>query len=211
MNGLTQTLRKLAFAASAAAGLLTSQLQAQDATGHGDALGFAPESQWINKKQHQFSQGGTEIRFNFGYLAVDSFEGSLEHFVLNDFAVLVAVHTDSDATDFNGDFGITPAFRGYFGVEEGYTRSAVVPFGEGFFMHYTGTDDDIVGADKEFNTNALGAGGGLKFVNTTGTFRLEAYAGIGWNLNEVEGQSGTVFRWGLSMGLGFGFGSQRNK
>lgn len=141
-----------------------------------------------------------EVKFNIGqFLVTTTVEGGYEYFLSDDTSIGGSIYFDNDATDYNGDFGIGPQFRAYFGRDP---RSGF--FAEAFGMYYTGIDEDILAVDQNYSTFALGLGMGSKWVTTSSEkFSLEAYAGFGRNVNAEPGQDTFLYRAGLSIGFRF--------
>ena len=144
-----------------------------------------------------------ELKFNIGlFLASSTVEGSYEYFFNEDTSIGGTIYFDSDATDYNGDFGIGPNLRAYFG----YTpRSGF--FAEAFGLYYTGEDkipDNNLGVrNYDYSTTALGLGVGNKWVTQSDKFSMEISAGIGRNINPEDFQDTFMFRGGFSIGFRF--------
>lgn len=153
---------------------------------------------YTQSSRGQYLIGDNELRLNMGMLmAAGVVEGSYEYYLSLDTGVGLTVYADSDKTDFNGGFGVSPYIRGYFGSERDRSRVFI----EGFGLFYTGEDRDIADVDPGFSSLALGLGTGVKFVNNSGSFLLELYGGLGRILNPEEGQGLFVPRAALSLGL----------
>ncbi|WP_222982074.1 hypothetical protein [Flagellimonas meishanensis] len=145
----------------------------------------------------------SEIKFNIGlFLATTTVEGSYEYFLSEDTSIGGTVYFDDDATDYNGNFGIGPNFRAYFGYQP---RSGF--FAEAFGLYYTGEDNDnedpLNPRNGEFSTLALGLGLGNKWVTRSQKFSLEVFAGFGRNINPEDFQDDFMYRGGLSIGFRF--------
>ncbi|MEO0526392.1 MAG: hypothetical protein AAFZ89_04150 [Bacteroidota bacterium] len=148
-------------------------------------------------------QNDSEIKFNAGlFLATTTLEGSYEYFLNEDTSVGGTVYFDNDALDYNGDFGIGPNFRAYFGYGP---RSGF--FAEVFGLYYTGeeenTGDGISSSNSEYSTLALGLGLGNKWVTQSQKFALEVNGGFGRNVNPEDFQDSFMYRIGLSVGFRF--------
>jgi len=144
-----------------------------------------------------------EIKFDIGlFLATTTVEGSYEYFLGEDTSIGGTIYADNDALDYNGNFGIGPNFRAYFGYEP---RSGF--FAEAFGLYYSGkesTDDALLGNQNlEYNTLALGLGLGNKWVTRSQKFSLEVFGGFGRNINPEEFQDSFMYRGGLSIGFRF--------
>ncbi len=148
-------------------------------------------------------QNDNEIKFNIGlFLATTTVEGSYEYFFSEDTSIGGTVYFDNDATDFNGNFGIGPNFRAYFGYQP---RSGF--FAEAFGLYYTGEEDtnseDLGLRNNDYSTVALGLGLGNKWVTRSEKFSLEVFAGFGRNINPEDFQDSFMYRGGLSIGFRF--------
>ncbi|KQC31767.1 hypothetical protein [Flagellimonas eckloniae] len=144
-----------------------------------------------------------ELKFNAGLFLVSStVEGSYEYYLSEDTSIGGTVYFDNDPTDYNGNFGIGPNFRAYFGYQP---RSGF--FAEAFGLYYTGEDDsmeDPLGArNKDYSTLALGLGLGNKWATRSEKFTLELHAGFGRNVNPEDFQETFMYRAGLSIGFRF--------
>ena len=144
-----------------------------------------------------------EIKFNIGqFLATSTVEGSYEYFFAEDTSIGGTLYFNSDATDYNGNFGIGPNLRAYFGY---IPRSGF--FAEVFGLYYTGENDvnsTTLGArNNDYGTTALGLGTGNKWVTRSDRFTLEIHGGIGRNINPEDFQNAFMFRGGLSIGFRF--------
>ncbi len=144
-----------------------------------------------------------ELKFNIGqFLANGTVEGSYEYFFSEDTSIGGTLYFDDDATDYNGNFGIGPNVRAYFGY---IPRSGF--FAEAFGLYYTGedevSDNDLGVRNNDYNTTALGLGFGNKWVTQSQKFSLEISAGIGRNVNPEVFQDTFMFRAGFSLGFRF--------
>lgn len=144
-----------------------------------------------------------ELKFNIGlFLANSTVEGSYEYFLNEDTSIGGTLYFDSDATDYNGNFGIGPNLRAYFGY---MPRSGF--FAEAFGLYYTGEDeipDNNLGVrNNDYSTTALGLGFGNKWVTQSEKFSVELSTGIGRNINPEDFQDIFMFRAGLSIGFRF--------
>ncbi len=145
----------------------------------------------------------SELKFNIGlFLATTTVEGSYEYFFSEDTSIGGTIYFDDDATDFNGNFGIGPNFRAYFGYQP---RSGF--FAEAFGLYYTGeneTPDQELGLrNNDYSTIALGLGLGNKWVTRSEKFSLEIFGGFGRNINPEDFQDDFIYRAGLSVGFRF--------
>ncbi|MCK5441261.1 MAG: hypothetical protein KAJ23_05170 [Maribacter sp.] len=144
-----------------------------------------------------------ELKFNIGqFLANGSVEGSYEYFFSEDTSIGGTLYFDSDATDYNGNFGIGPNVRAYFGY---IPRSGF--FAEVFGLYYIGEnevpDNNLGLRNNDYNTTALGLAFGNKWVTQSQKFSLEISAGIGRNVNPEVFQETFMFRAGISLGFRF--------
>lgn len=144
-----------------------------------------------------------EVKFNIGlFLASTTVEGSYEYFFSEDTSIGGTLYFDSDATDRNGNFGIGPNLRAYFGFAP---RSGF--FAEAFGLYYTGEDETLENnlgvRNNDYSTVALGLGIGNKWVTRSQKFSLEVHAGLGRNINNEAFQDTFMYRGGLSIGFRF--------
>ena len=144
-----------------------------------------------------------ELKFNMGlFLATTTVEGSYEYFLTPDTSIGATVYFDNDKTDFNGDFGIGPNFRAYFGYgpNSGF-------FAEAFALYYQGEselDIDFQGFTRQqYNTFALGLGIGHKWVTRSQRVSFELNGGFGRNVNPESFQDSFMYRLGASIGFRF--------
>ncbi len=141
-----------------------------------------------------------EIKFNIGlFLATSTVEGSYEYFLGEDTSIGGTLYFDNNALDYNGNFGIGPNFRAYFGY--GPRRGF---FAEAFGLYYTGEIElaDTI-PNNEYNTMALGLGLGNKWVTRSQKFSLEIHGGLGRHINPNDFQDSFMYRAGLSLGFRF--------
>ncbi len=162
-------------------------------TSFGTAFGQAYPDPTINN----------EVRFNMGlFLATTTIEGSYEYFINGDASIGLTAYFDSDPNDFNGDFGIGPNFRAYFGY--GYANGF---FAEAFGLFYTGREEVTRDFDTPVNVNydtfALGLGIGGKWVTRSQRISFEISGGFGRNVNPEYFQDDFIYRLGLSIGFRF--------
>ena len=158
---------------------------------------------YLNAQAYPDFNDQQEIKFNMGlFLATTAVEFSYEYYLSEDTSLGGTVYLDNDATDLNGNFGIGPNFRAYFGYGP---RSGF--FAEAFGLYYTGEDDR--GAEQpglpnnNYSTMALGLGLGNKWVTRSQKFTLELSGGFGRNINPTDYQDTFVYRAGLSIGFRF--------
>lgn len=145
----------------------------------------------------------SELKFNIGlFLATTTVDFSYEYYLGEDTSIGGTLYFNSDATDYNGNFGIGPNFRAYFGYEP---RSGF--FAEAFGLYYTGEDDSQASLPIARNTNystvAIGLGLGNKWVTRSQRFALEIFGGFGRNINPEDFQDTFMYRAGLSIGFRF--------
>ena len=166
-------------------------------------LGLLFSGQLIMAQAYPRFYNDNELKFNIGlFLATTTVEGSYEYYLSEDTSIGGTVYFDNDATDFNGDFGIGPNFRAYFGYQP---RTGF--FAEAFGLYYTGEDDtqnDLLDPrNREYSTMALGLGFGNKWATRDGRFTLEIFGGFGRNINPEDFQDDFMYRGGLSIGFRF--------
>ena len=147
--------------------------------------------------------GNQELKFNIGlFLATTTVEGSYEYYLSEDTSLGGTIYFDNDATDYNGNFGIGPNFRAYFGYAP---RSGF--FAEAFGLYYTGEENassnNLGQRNNDYSTLALGLGIGNKWVTRSQKFSLEFSGGFGRNVNPEDFQDSFVYRAGLSIGFRF--------
>ena len=162
-------------------------------------LGFA----LANAQAYPRLNNDNELKFNIGlFLASSTVEGSYEYFFNEDTSIGGTLYFDSDATDYNGNFGIGPNLRAYFGYAP---RSGF--FAEAFGLFYTGEDqvpdNDLGVRNNDYSTTALGLGIGNKWVTRSDKFSMEIGAGVGRNFNPEDFQDTFMFRAGFSLGFRF--------
>lgn len=143
-----------------------------------------------------------EVKFNMGlFLATTTVEASYEYFITQDTSIGGTVYFDNDDNDYNGDFGIGPNFRAYFGY--GYASGF---FAEAFGLYYRGRDDAVPvidPGDQDYSTFALGLGIGGKWVTRSQKFSFEINGGFGRNINPEVFQDSFMYRFGASIGFRF--------
>ncbi len=144
-----------------------------------------------------------ELKFNAGlFLATGSVEGSYEYYFTEDTSFGGTVYFNNDATDYNGNFGIGPNLRAYFGYQP---RTGL--FVEAFGLYYTWEEEDLQDTinfrNNDYSTVALGLGLGNKWVTPSDNFTLEIYGGVGRNVNPEDFQDTFMFRGALSIGFRF--------
>jgi hypothetical protein len=111
------------------------------------------------------------------------------------------VFFNGDRLGRNGNFGIGPNVRAYFGYNP---KSGI--FAEAFGLYYTGDADleeNIGVRNNEYGTTALGLELGRKWSTFGQKLTLEIYGGLGRNINPQEFQNTFMYRWGLSFGFRF--------
>lgn len=152
---------------------------------------------------YQNNLNNHEIKFNIGqFLVTSSVESSYEYFLNEDTSVGGTIYFNGDATAYNGNFGIGPNVRAYFGYapKSGF-------FAEVFGLYYTGEDEEVsqnLGArDFDYSTTAIGLGAGSKWTTRSQRFVLEINGGLGRNINPEDFQNDFMFRAGLSLGFRF--------
>ncbi len=90
----------------------------------------------LNAQAYPQFNNNQEIKFNIGlFLATTTVDFSYEYHLSEDTSFGGTVYFDNDATDYNGNFGIGPNFRAYFGYAP---RSGF--FAEAFGLYYTGEE-----------------------------------------------------------------------
>lgn len=142
-----------------------------------------------------------EVKLNLGlFLATGSFEGSYEYYLSDDISLGGTLYFDNDPRDFNGDFGIGPNFRAYFGFQP---RSGF--FAEAFALYHSGEDEGNTGPEpvRQYDSFALGLGMGHKWTTRTDRLSLEFFGGFGRNINPEPFQGDFVYRAGLNLGIRF--------
>lgn len=144
-----------------------------------------------------------EIKFNAGaFLAIGSIEMGYEHYLNQDISLGGTLYWDNDPLDFNGNFGIGPTLRAYFGYQP---RSGF--FAEAFGLYFSGEEELSEGAlspvNTDYNSLALGLGAGSKWTTRSQRFTLEIFGGLGRNLDPEPFQDTFIYRAGLSVGFRF--------
>lgn len=158
-------------------------------------------AQSIQAQAYPSLSNNKEVKFNIGhFLATTTLDFSYEYYLNEDTSIGGTIYFDDDGTDYNGNFGIGPNFRAYFGYGP---RSGF--FAEAFGLYYTGEDDqqDTMGRTNDFSTLALGLGIGSKWVTRSQKFTLEINGGLGRNIDPEDFQDTFVYRAGLSVGFRF--------
>lgn len=154
-----------------------------------------------------YSNYGTnhELKFNIGrFLANTALEGSYEYYFTEDTSIGGTVYFNGDATHQNGNFGIGPNLRAYFGYapKSGF-------FAEAFGLYYTGAKENELEVNNlgrrnnDYGTTAIGLGLGRKWSTFNQKLTFEAFVGLGRNINPQEFQNTFMFRSGLSIGIRF--------
>ena len=144
-----------------------------------------------------------EIKFNAGtFLALGALEFGYEHYLNQDISLGGIVYWDNDPGDYNGDFGIGPALRAYFGYQP---RSGF--FAEAFGLYNRGEEEVSDGSEppvaQRYDSFALGLGVGSKWTTRSQRFAFEVFGGLGRNLNPEPFQETFIYRAGLSVGFRF--------
>jgi len=157
----------------------------------------------MNAQAYPGFNDNQELKFNIGlFLATTAADFSYEYYLSEDTSIGGTVYFDNDALDHNGNFGIGPNFRAYFGYGP---RSGF--FAEAFGLYYTGEEDvqnNTLGArNNDYNTLALGLGIGNKWAIRSQKFTMEINGGFGRNINPEDFQETFVYRVGLSVGFRF--------
>lgn len=166
-------------------------------------LGVLLSGYFLSAQGYPSYYNNNELKFNIGlFLATTTIEGSYEYYVTEDTSIGGTVYFDNDATDYNGDFGIGPNFRAYFGYQP---RSGF--FAEAFGLYYTGEDNtqnDILDPrNRDYSTLAIGLGLGNKWSTRDERFTLEIFGGFGRNINPEDFQDDFMYRGGLAIGFRF--------
>jgi hypothetical protein len=144
-----------------------------------------------------------EIKFNIGhFLATSTVEMGYEYYLNGDTSLGGTLYFNGDATDYNGNFGIGPNLRAYFGYAP---RSGF--FAEVFGLYYTGEEDEesqnLGSRNYDYSTMAIGLGAGSKWTTRSQRFILEINGGLGRNINPEDFQNDFMFKAGLSLGFRF--------
>ncbi len=160
-------------------------------------------SYYMNAQAYPKFNNNQEVKFNIGlFLATTTVDFSYEYFISEDTSIGGTVYFDNDAEDYNGNFGIGPNFRAYFGYAP---RSGF--FAEAFGLYYTGEEDTastpITTINNDYSTLALGLGLGNKWTTRSQKFTLEINGGFGRNINPEDFQDTFMHRAGLSIGFRF--------
>lgn len=157
----------------------------------------------LSAQAYQTFNDNQELKFNIGlFLATTTVDASYEYYLSEDTSFGGTVYFDNDATDYNGNFGIGPNFRAYFGYAP---RSGF--FAEAFGLYYTGEDEtssnNLGERNNDYSTIALGLGIGNKWVTRSQKFTMEFSGGFGRNVNPADFQDTFVYRAALSIGFRF--------
>lgn len=148
------------------------------------------------------SYNNHELRFNMGrFLATTALESSYEYYFTPDTSIGGTVFFNGDAFGRNGNFGIGPNLRAYFGYNP---KSGM--FAEAFGLYYTGQNDlenNLGIRDYDYSTTAIGLGLGKKWSTFGEKLTFEMSAGLGRNINPQEFQNTFMYRAGLSLGFRF--------
>ena len=143
-----------------------------------------------------------ELRFNMGrFLATTALEGSYEYYFTPDTSIGGTLFFNGDAFSRNGNFGIGPNLRAYFGYKP---KSGM--FAEAFGLYYTGQNDldnNLGIRDFDYSTTAIGLGLGKKWSTFGEKLTFEMSAGVGRNINPQVFQKTFMFRSGVSIGFRF--------
>ncbi|WP_205692173.1 hypothetical protein [Cellulophaga sp. Z1A5H] len=135
-------------------------------------------------------------------MASTTVEGSYEYFLNEDTSIGGTVYFNNTPLNYNGNFGIGPNFRAYFGYAH---RSGF--FAEAFGLYYTGElenpDYESNSFADRYNTTAVGVGLGHKFTTYNQKFTLEFNTGLGRNANPLKYQNTFMYRTGVSVGFRF--------
>lgn len=143
-----------------------------------------------------------ELRFNMGrFLATTAIEGSYEYYFTPDTSIGGTVFFNGDKLGSNGNFGIGPNLRAYFGYNP---KSGF--FAEAFGLYYTGefdADNNLGFRNNDYGTTAVGLGLGRKWSTFGQKLTMDVYAGLGRNINPRDFQDAFMYRAGLSLGFRF--------
>jgi hypothetical protein len=144
-----------------------------------------------------------EVKFNAGtFLVAGALEFGYEHYLNQDVSLGGILYWDNDPGDYNGDFGIGPTLRAYFGYQP---RSGF--FAEAFGLYHKGEEEVSDGGAppvaERYDSFALGLGVGSKWTTRSQRFTLEIFGGLGRNLNPEPFQETFLYRAGLSVGFRF--------
>ncbi|WP_282048533.1 DUF3575 domain-containing protein [Maribacter aquivivus] len=150
------------------------------------------------------NENSHEVKLNIGqFLVTTTIEFGYEYYINEDTSIGGTLYFDGKSTDYNGNFGIGPNLRAYFGYGP---KSGL--FAEVFGLYYTGDDDDedtenLGGRNYDYSTVALGLGGGYKWATRSQKFTIELNGGLGRNINPEDFQNDFMFKAGLSLGYRF--------
>ncbi|MEX0359751.1 MAG: hypothetical protein AB3N10_02060, partial [Allomuricauda sp.] len=93
----------------------------------------------VNAQAYPRYGNNHELKFNAGlFLATGSVESSYEYYFTEDTSFGGTVYFNNDATDYNGNFGIGPNLRAYFGYQP---RTGL--FVEAFGLYYTWDEENL--------------------------------------------------------------------
>ena len=159
--------------------------------------------QGITAQAYPPSGPANEVKFNAGtFLAAGTLEFGYEHYLNQVVSLVGTIYSDNDPGDYNGDFGIGPTLRAYFGYQP---RSGF--FAEAFGLYAKGKEDVSDGTSppltERYDSFALGLGIGSKWATRSQRFTLEIFGGLGRNLNPEPFQETFIYRAGLSVGFRF--------
>ncbi len=157
---------------------------------------------FLNAQAYRDGFNDHELRFNMGlFLATTTIEGSYEYYFTPDASIGGTVYFNGDRFSRNGNFGIGPNVRAYFGYKP---KSGI--FAEAFGLYYTGDadlEDNLGVRNNDYGTTALGLGLGSKWSTFGQKLTFEIYGGLGRNVNPEEFQATFMYRAGLSLGFRF--------
>lgn len=143
-----------------------------------------------------------EIRFNMGrFLVSTTIEGAYEYYFTPDTSIGGTFFFNGDAFGRNGNFGVGPNLRAYFGF-----RPKSGMFAEAFALYYTGQnniDNNLGIRDYDYDTTAIGLGLGRKWSTFGDKLTFELVAGLGRNINPEDFQNSFMYKAGLSLGFRF--------
>lgn len=161
-------------------------------------------SSWLLVAQaYPTNENAHEIKFNIGQFLINTgIEASYEYYFTEDTSIGGTLYFNGDATRNNGNFGIGPNLRAYFGYEP---KSGI--FAEVFGLYYTGEEkvaSTTLGVrNNDYSTTAIGLGLGHKWATYNQRLTFELYGGLGRNINPEDFQNDFMFRAGLSIGFRF--------
>ncbi|NHF58786.1 hypothetical protein FK220_005505 [Flavobacteriaceae bacterium TP-CH-4] len=166
-------------------------------------VGFLSASSLAMAQAYQQYGTDHELKFNMGQFLVNStVEGSYEYYFTEDTSIGGTVYFNGDATGRNGNFGIGPNLRAYFGY-----RPKSGFFAEAFGLYFTGQDDideDTLGRrNTDYGATAIGLGFGRKWATFNQKLTFELYGGLGRTITDRDEVDAFLFRGGLSIGFRF--------